>query len=98
MKGTLKALGVKVVDPCQLVILEDKEYQLQIARTWDSTYYEYLGLYRVTTKQGKDHFAIAEDKAGAMSQVSCLYEQNHDDSDTEGMHVVVVPVLLRGWG
>ena len=96
MKGTLKQLGLKEVQPCRLNIAEDKDYNLHLARTWDGESFEYMGLYRVTMPDGKDIFVIAEDKAGAISQASC--DGIGSSKNMEGSVVVRLPFIVRGWG
>jgi hypothetical protein len=92
MKDTLDKLNMKFIEPCRIVIIEDKDYELHLARTWDGTVYEILGLYRVTTRDGIDHYVIAEDKDGAISQSNCGIDQKDDRT------AVAIPLIIRGWG
>jgi len=95
VKGTLVELGLKTVEPCTIGVVEDrKNYGLKFVRTWDGKEFEFIGFYRVTTIDGKDHYCIAEDEAGAVSQVSCLNKDLYES----GSIAIRLPFLIRGWG
>lgn len=94
MKGTLDELALKIVEPCRIAVVGDKDYNLRLMRTWDEREFETIALYRVTTIDGIDRYVIAESEAGSASQVECCDPQKY----RSGSIAIKLPFLLRGFG
>lgn len=94
MKGTLEELELKTIEPCKIVVVEDKDYNLQLMRTWNGEEFETIALYRVITIGVVDRYVMAESEAGALSQVVCCDPQKHRSDSI----AIKLPLLLRGFG